>query len=207
MENVRIAQQQYRESGHKMNQKPSMIKTIVMIGVCLMMLGCSNTGNAKERPAYNAGMYYPKSPEEIRQSIQSYLNAVRGNVITQKPFGIISPHAGYPYSGPVAAYGFTALKDHQYDAVIIVSPCHVDYFNFASIYNGDAYLTPLGKLSVEKTIAEQLQTSDKRVQISSKGHGPGMNGRAEHSLEVQLPFIQYALGDIPIVPIVLGTMD
>ena len=111
-----------------------------------MMPGCSNTGNAKERPAYNAGMYYPKSPAEIRQSIQNYFDAVELAKVPEKPFGIISPHAGYPYSGPVAAYGFTAIKNHQYDAVIVISPCHVDYFNFASIYDGDAYLTPLGKL-------------------------------------------------------------
>ena len=207
MENARIVQQQFRESGRSMKQKPSTFKTIVIIGACLMMFGCSNTGNAKERPAYNAGMYYPKSPEEIRQSIQSYFNAVRMDINSQKPFGIISPHAGYPYSGPVAAYGYTTLKNHEYDAVIVISPCHVDYFNFASIYDGDAYLTPLGKLVVNKSIAEQLQTSDKRVQISSKGHITGMNGRTEHSLEVQLPFIQIVLGDVPIVPIVLGTMD
>jgi len=190
-----------------MTQKPSNIKIITMIGVCLMIFGCSNTGNAKERPAYNAGMYYPESPTEIRQSIQSYFNTVQGDINPQKPFGIISPHAGYPYSGPVAAYGFTAPKNHQYDAVIVISPCHVDYFEFASIYDGDAYLTPLGKLQVEKLIAKELQTDDNRIRISSKGHVIGMNGRAEHSIEVQLPFIQIVLGDVPIVPIVLGTMD
>lgn len=178
-----------------------------MIGACLMMLGCSNTGNAKERPAYNAGMFYPKSPAEIRHSIQNYFDTVELKTGPYKPFGIISPHAGYPYSGPVAAYGFTAVKNHQYEAVVVISPCHVDYFDFASIYDGDAYLTPLGKLKVDKSIAKKLQTDDKRVQISSKGHVIGMNGRAEHSLELQLPFIQIALRDVPIIPIVLGTMD
>lgn len=207
MENVRIVQHQFQEFGHRMKQKPSIFKTIAIIGVCLMMFGCSNTGNAKERPAYNAGMFYPASPVEIRQSIQDYLEAVKLVPLSQKPFGIISPHAGYPYSGPVAAYGFTAIKNHRYDAIIIISPCHVDYFEFASIYNGDAYLTPLGKLFIEKTIAKELQTDDNRVRISSKGHEIGMNGRAEHGIEVQLPFIQIILGDVPIIPIVLGTMD
>ncbi|MDO9549047.1 MAG: AmmeMemoRadiSam system protein B [Candidatus Marinimicrobia bacterium] len=190
-----------------MKQNSTNFKTLAMIGACLMMLGCSNTGNAKERPAYNAGMFYPKSPVEIRHSIQNYFDAVELKTVLNKPFGIISPHAGYPYSGPVAAYGFTALKNHHYDAVVVISPCHVDYFNFASIYDGDAYLTPLGKLVVDKSITKKLQTDDKRVQISSKGHVIGMNGRAEHSLEVQLPFIQIALGDVPVVPVVLGTMD
>ncbi len=172
-----------------------------------MMIGHTKSGSAQDRPAYNAGMYYPKYPNEIRQSLQGYLDAVKLPESIAKPFGIISPHAGYPYSGPVAAYGFTAIKNHQYDAVVVISPCHVDYFNFASIYDGDSYMTPLGKVTVDKALAKELQTNDKLVKFSNKGHVTGMNGRAEHSLEIQLPFIQMTLGDVPIVPIVLGTMD
>lgn len=181
-------------------------KTIITMGVCAMLLGCNQTGNAKERPAYNAGLFYPKSETEIRQAIEKYLAAVQGEISPRKPFGVIVPHAGYPYSGPVAAYSYAAVKGHSYDAVIVISPCHIDYFDFASIYDGDAYLTPLGKLSVEKTIAQKL-ASGNAVQISAKGHGIGLSGRAEHSLEVQLPFLQMVLEETPIVPIVLGTME
>lgn len=172
-----------------------------------MLFACIKTGNAKERPAYSAGLFYPNSAAEIRQTVDKYLAAVRGKIPTPKPFAVIAPHAGYPYSGPVAAYSYAAVKGHSYDAVVVISPCHVDYFDFAAIYDGDAYLTPLGKLSVEKTIAQKLAAAGKEVQVSSKGHGIGMGGRAEHSLEVQLPFLQIVLGNIPIVPIVIGTLD
>ena len=173
----------------------------------MLLLGCADNGVAKDRPAYNAGMFYPKDPKELHQSIQKYLENAGVTIPAQKPFGIISPHAGYPYSGPVAAYGYKTIQTFDYDAVVVISPCHVDYFEFASIYDGDAYITPLGKMPVDKSMAKKLTTGDKRIRISSKGHITGMNGRAEHSLEVQLPFIQMTLGNIPIVPIVLGTMN
>jgi len=180
---------------------------IIILGVSVMMIECSKTGNAKDRPAYNAGMFYPKNPQELSQTVQNYLNNSEIDQISGKPFGLIAPHAGYPYSGPVAAYGYAQLKGRSYDAVIVISPCHVDYFPFASIYSGDSYTTPLGKLSVDKAIAKELVTTNKYILLSTKGHDIGQTGRAEHSLEVQLPFIQETLGDVPIVPIVLGNMD
>jgi len=185
----------------------TFLKKCIIIGGSMILLGCSDQSVAKDRPAYNAGLFYPKDPHEIRVAITQYLKQADIQSPQQKPFGIICPHAGYPYSGPVAAYSYKAVQNFQYDAVIVISPCHVDYFEFASIYDGDSYETPLGSLKVDKSIARQMVSDDKFVRISSKGHGIGMNGRAEHSIEVQLPFLQMTLGNLPIVPIVLGTMN
>lgn len=192
----------------KMKSKPfSKHLNILAILMGLYIMSCSTPSDAQDRPAYNAGMFYPKNPRELRQSIQNYLNDPEIDQLPGKPFGLISPHAGYPYSGLVAAYGFAQLKGKSYDAVVVISPCHVDYFPFASVYNGESYTTPLGKLPVEKSITEKLIKSSKLIRMSDKGHNIGMAGRAEQSLEVQLPFIQETLGEIPIVPIVLGSMD
>ena len=191
-----------------MKSKPfSKHLNILAILMGLYIMSCSTPSDAQDRPAYNAGMFYPKNPRELRQSIQNYLNDPEIDQLPGKPFGLISPHAGYPYSGLVAAYGFAQLKGKSYDAVVVISPCHVDYFPFASVYNGESYTTPLGKLPVEKSITEKLIKSSKLIRMSDKGHNIGMAGRAEQSLEVQLPFIQETLGEIPIVPIVLGSMD
>ena len=173
-----------------------------------MMIGCSKTGNAKDRPAYNAGMFYPKDPQELRADINSYLADAGKAVISQKPFGLISPHAGTPYSGPVAAYGYTLVRDQKYEAVVIVAPCHVDYFSFASIYDGDAYRTPLGRVPVAKALAQELVSENRLIQFSSRGHVvSSMSGRADQSIEVQVPFLQIVLKDTPIIPIIIGSMD
>jgi len=173
-----------------------------------MMIGCSKTGNAKDRPAYNAGMFYPKDPQELRADINSYLADAGQAVISQKPFGLISPHAGTPYSGPVAAYGYTLVRDQKYEAVVIVAPCHVDYFSFASIYDGDAYRTPLGRVPVAKALAQELVSENRLIQFSSRGHVvSSMSGRADQSIEVQVPFLQIVLKDTPIIPIIIGSMD
>jgi len=182
-----------------------MTKGVIIMTLILSMI--TDISPAQERPAYNAGAFYPANPAEITSLITAYLKNAGAKTLPQKPFGIIVPHAGYIYSGPVAAYAYREVKDQEYDAVIVLAPCHVEYFPFAAIYPGDAYLTPLGKVAVDKKLAAQCVTADKLVKLATEGHLSQRFGRAEHSLEVQLPFLQIVLPNTPIVPIVIGTHD
>ncbi len=162
---------------------------------------------ADERPAYNAGTFYPAKAPEITSQITEFLKNAGTASLSSKPLGIIVPHAGYVYSGAVAAHAYREIKNQNYDAVIILAPCHVEYFPFAAIYPGEAYLTPLGKVLIDKQLAAECVTSDGLVKFANQGHLSRKFDRSEHSLEIQLPFLQIVLPNTPIVPIVIGTQD
>ncbi|HSG28481.1 MAG TPA: AmmeMemoRadiSam system protein B, partial [Candidatus Krumholzibacterium sp.] len=152
-----------------------------------------------------AGQFYPSDPSELRSLVASLLNEASGETGPGwEIVSLIAPHAGYVYSGAVAARGFGLLKKGQFDKVIVISPCHVDYFPFASIYDGDAYRTPLGEIRIDKTLCEKIAACSDLVMTGDRGHATGRGGRGEHSLEVQLPFLQVALGEFGLVPIVMG---
>jgi AmmeMemoRadiSam system protein B len=112
---------------------------------------------------------------------------------------MIAPHAGYLYSGGVAAYGYRQLMEKEYDIVVVIAPSHTVYFNKISVYNGDFYQTPLGEIPVAQDFAWEMSERNPKIELSGLGH----DGE-EHSLEVQLPFLQHVLGDFKLVPIVMG---
>jgi len=118
--------------------------------------------------------------------------------------GLMVPHAGYVYSGQIAAYGYKLIEGTPIRSAVVVSPSHMEFFQFASVFSGDAYETPLGILPVDRTLIDKIISDDGLVQRSDRGHLQDHLPQREHALEVQLPFLQSALGDISIVPIVMG---
>jgi AmmeMemoRadiSam system protein B len=145
-----------------------------------------------------AGMFYEKSPAELRKNIDEMLNRVRLPKIEGIVRAVVSPHAGYMYSGFTAAHVFKLLEGRKYDCVVVVGPSHREYFNGISIYSGDEYETPLGKVPIDHEVRSELLYKEKNIVASVAGH------RAEHSLEVQLPFLQCVLEKFSIVPIIMG---
>ncbi|MEG8946357.1 AmmeMemoRadiSam system protein B [Rosettibacter firmus] len=148
-----------------------------------------------------AGMFYPSSPSKLREEIQILLDTSKLSENIDNILGIIAPHAGYIYSGKTAAYAYNAIKGKNYNTVIIISPSHREYFAGISIYNGDAYKTPLGEVPINKNISSQLTAGSKIIFEGIQGH------RAEHAVEVQIPFLQTVLENFSIVPIVLGDQN
>ncbi|PKL82646.1 MAG: AmmeMemoRadiSam system protein B [Ignavibacteriae bacterium HGW-Ignavibacteriae-3] len=145
-----------------------------------------------------AGMFYPSSSVKLREEIQLLLDANKPREKYQNIFGIVSPHAGYVYSGRTAAIAYNTIADKSYKTVIIISPSHKEYFPGVSIYSGDAYKTPLGSVSLNKEMIAGLTSGEKFIFEGMNGH------RGEHALEVQLPFLQMVLKDFSIIPIVMG---
>lgn len=178
-----------------------------MVIIMLLTLFGFESADGQNRAPAAAGTFYPADVRTLTVQIKQYLNAAGEKQLPNKPRVLISPHAGYVYSGPVAAYGYKELKDEQYEAIVIISPSHVEYFEFAAIYSGDTYETPLGKISVAKDLSRQLPTSDGLVRLADNGHTSRRFERGEHALEVQLPFLQIVQPNTPIIPIILGTMD
>jgi len=171
--------------------------------------GTAKEGNFKmektRKPAV-AGQFYPDNPMALSKELSGYFKNARKEPIPGKIVALISPHAGYMYSGQVAAYTYKLLEGFSYETVVVISPSHVAYFPGAAVYNGGAYQTPLGIIPVDTTLAGEIASVNKRVFLSDQGHG--FSGqRGEHAIEVQLPFLQLVLGKFKLVPIVIGNQD
>ena len=157
----------------------------------------------KVREAGVAGGFYPADPKELAAMIDEMLAKATPPAIKEPILAAVAPHAGYQYSGPVAAYTYAALKGRKFSRVVVIAPSHYESFDFTSVYEGDAYQTPLGTVQVDKVFARQLAKMSSTMRLSSRGHDPTSAG-AEHAIEVQLPWLQRVLGNFELVPVVMG---
>ncbi len=148
-----------------------------------------------------AGSWYPGQPQTLRGDIETYFRNVPDREIPGRVIGIVAPHAGYVYSGQVAAHAYNLIRDASYEKVIVISPSHRMHFDGVAIWRGAGYETPLGVTPVDQELAEALLAADGPVAEIPAAHAQ------EHSLEIQLPFLQVALGDFTFVPLVMGTQD
>ncbi|MDD5227485.1 MAG: AmmeMemoRadiSam system protein B [Methylococcales bacterium] len=144
-----------------------------------------------------AGTFYPANPEVLQKLLNTYLNAVKST--TKIPKAIIVPHAGYIYSGEVAASAYARLKADadKIKRVVLVGPSHHVYFEGLAVSHANFFNTPLGGIPVD-TIAIQNLLTLPFVGYDDEAHA------LEHSLEVQLPFLQTVLKDFKLIPIVVG---
>ena len=155
------------------------------------------------RPAVFAGQWYPAGEEELARLVDGYLNDVKGLPKAEgRLIGIVSPHAGFVFSGPVAGYGYRLLKEsgQSVKTVILVGPSHHSPLGGVSVNNVQDYRTPLGVLENDKELANLIITaSDGAFRFLPQAHAQ------EHSLESQLPFLQRSLpSGFKIVPILLN---
>ena len=147
-----------------------------------------------------AGSWYPGDKEKLTGLIQDLLKNARLPELAGSPFGIISPHAGIQFSGQAAAWGFKTLQGKKIKRVILMGPSHYTYMKGLSTSGVDAYETPLGNIKVDQDISDALY----RLPLFQ---GPRSAELREHSLEMQLPFLQVVLGDFMLVPLVVGEMS
>lgn len=166
--------------------------------VLVLLLSFSAAAAEKVRSAAVAGAFYPAGARELAATVDAYLAQAKPPAVPT-PIALAAPHAGYPYSGPVAAYSYALLKGRKIDRVVVIAPSHSERFDFSSVYNGAAYQTPLGRVPVDTAFAAKLAAAGGSIRLSGKGHNSG-----EHSLEVQLPFLQRTLGQFKLVPVVMG---
>jgi AmmeMemoRadiSam system protein B len=154
--------------------------------------------NPVREPAVS-GMFYPDNPAVLRKDIEDYIRSAIVPDMKECIVGIISPHAGYIYSGKVAAHAYKTIAKKPYDSVILIGPAHRAYFNGAALWNKGSFKTPLGRVDIDEDVAMEIIRTGGIIKTSLDTH------RGEHSLEVQLPFLQTVLDGFKIVPIVMGT--
>ncbi|MDZ7725877.1 MAG: AmmeMemoRadiSam system protein B [candidate division KSB1 bacterium] len=156
------------------------------------------------RPAYCAGTFYPADPDDLKGMVHTFLEQVSIKSSSEPVAGLISPHAGYPYSGPTAAVAYSQLQGREIKNVLVCSPSHMTPITGVSIFDGDYYETPLGRVPVNQEKAKELAAFADELTCSSVGHLADATGGAEHALEVQLPFLQQVLQDWTLIPLVFN---
>ena len=153
---------------------------------------------AKVRPAAVAGSFYPADPIELRRMIEGFLSQVQLDA-APAPKAMIAPHAGYIFSGPIAASAYAQLASARsvIKRVILIGPSHFVPFAGLAAAGAEAFATPLGLVPVDTETVGRLCALP-QVTLLDAAHA------REHSLEVQLPFLQVLLADFQIVPLVVG---
>lgn len=155
----------------------------------------------KIRPAAVAGMFYPADPRELKRDVSAYLSAVEPDHALQAKDikAIIAPHAGYIYSGPVAAsvYHYLAEIKSQIDNVVLIGPSHRVPLLGLATSSADYFNTPLGNIPINRQMTNELNALPFVTELD-RAH------MMEHSLEVHLPFLQMTLGEFQLIPVVAG---
>jgi MEMO1 family protein len=153
------------------------------------------------RKSVIAGTWYPGNPKVLRADVEDFFLNAPDVIIDGSIRGLIVPHAGYVYSGQVAAVAYKMVRGKTFDAVLVLGPSHRTFFHGVSIYNRGGYETPLGLVPVDAALANDIMSESEMISPIPAAHSQ------EHSLEIQLPFLQRALGEFRFVPLVMGEQD
>jgi MEMO1 family protein len=176
--------------------------------VCFLLCGfpaaVAMGENAPHKDVRNpvlAGTWYPGNPEVLRQTIADYLSKANLPGLEGKVVTTIVPHAGYAYSGQVAAYSYNLLQRAAPKLVFLIGPSHRVGFRGFSVSQYSGYKTPLGVAPVNQDVAKKLLSINPQMKWVPQAD------QQEHSLEIQIPFLQTVLKDFHIVPIIMGEQD
>jgi len=159
-----------------------------------------NCESKEYRTSPHAGTWYPGKEKELRDQIKTFLQdvnvPVHGDVV-----GLVSPHAGYVFSGPVAAFSYKTIEGLKFDDIVVIGPSHYHGFSGASVDTMNGRTTPLGIVEFDLDLAHRIINQDKRIKYDPNAHSQ------EHSVEIQIPFLQVVQKNFGLVEIVMGTQD
>ena len=171
----------------------------LIVSVMFMMISCF-AENGKIIVSPLAGSWYGGTKDSLEKEIKSMMGNLDSSAKI-KPFAFIMPHAGYAYSGKTAAFAVPYMKGHGFERVVILAPSHRAAISNAACLSGvDKFRTPLGDIAVDSAFEEKL-LENKLFFRNAALHQP------EHSAQIEIPFIQYALGNVKIVPVIVGRLD
>jgi AmmeMemoRadiSam system protein B/AmmeMemoRadiSam system protein A len=182
----------------------SMNKIMTITALVFFILGCGEAKEQTVRTPRFAGAFYPGDSLTLAQTVDQLLDHTQKINLSQPILGLIAPHAGYVYSGHVAAQSYIMLKNRPIERIVVLSPSHITHFRGVSVYAGDAYQTPLGLIQIDQAFSDNLCLQSPLIKRSNQGHDTPLTSRGEHALEVQLPFAQRVLKKFTLVPIIMG---
>jgi len=153
------------------------------------------------RESVIAGSWYTGNARALQTQIEGFLADVPKAEDGGRLVALISPHAGYVYSGPVAAHAYKLLQGRSFDTVVVVAPSHHTAFRGVSVYDQGGYRTPLGLVPLDMEFIAALKAADSKIRYVPEAH------EKEHALEIQLPFLQTVLPGFKLVPLVMGDQE
>ena len=182
---------------------------LLTFAVTCFLITQFSSGNAMGQKALDrdvrspvlAGTWYPGNPEALRQAVGDYLSRANPIDAEGKVVTLIVPHAGYVYSGQVAAYSYKLLQRSAPKTVFLIGPSHRVGFRGISVSQVSGYKTPLGVAAVDQDLAKKLLSTNPQMKWIPQADAQ------EHSLEIQIPFLQSVLKEFHIVPILMGEQD
>lgn len=184
------------------------------IFIFLIILGLIFLGEDKQKPSFSgmeggtsvrkpavAGSFYPSPSDILKQKVNQFLEQAEIPEISGYIKAAIVPHAGYDYSGWVAAYVYQAIRQLESPTIILIGPSHQYYLQGIAIDGNDEWETPLGRVAIDKELRDRLIKENSLFKINSAAH------EKEHCLEVQLPFLQTIFSDFKILPILVNDLS
>jgi len=190
MENVNFVERQLKVFG-------SSLKIFLIAAVSFHLSAFSCFAQDIKKPNV-AGAFYPDNPQELSSILDNLFSKANPEPVKGKILVLISPHAGYGYSGQTAAFGYKLIKNIDYKTIIIIGTSHYYGFSGVAVYPKGFFRTPLGDLEVDKDFAQKLLDKKDNIVFQPQAF------EKEHSVEVQLPFLQKSFAKFMIVPIVMG---
>jgi len=178
-----------------------MFKRVLKYYILFFLIASVSLSAAEPRKPAVAGGFYPANADELRSTITSFLNKVPPQEVPGELIGLIAPHAGYIYSGEIAAYSFKQLENKEFDTIIILGLAHHYPIGKSIAVSSVPYQTPLGIVATDAELVRQLVAANPIIKDIPLAHA------GEHSLEVELPFLQMVLDDFKIVPILIQEYD
>ncbi|MFA5160241.1 MAG: AmmeMemoRadiSam system protein B [Candidatus Omnitrophota bacterium] len=173
---------------------------IIMLCFCVLSAIQSLASSDIKEPNV-AGQFYPSDKVVLKQTIEKFLAEAHPSSIQGDIFSLIEPHAGYEFSGPTAAFGYKSIQGRHYKTVVVIGPAHFFPFAGISIYPQGKFHTPLGDLDIDSGFAAKLIDPKAKTAFIPQAF------EKEHSVEIQLPFLQVVLSNFRIVPVVIGDTD
>jgi AmmeMemoRadiSam system protein B len=185
-----------------------MVVTMKPFFIAVLFLSCLSAAlppahgrDEGAREPILAGSWYPGSPEKLRAVVSDYLAKADPPAVNGQIIAMVVPHAGYVYSGQVAAFAYKLIQEGDFKRVVLIGPSHRVPFRGISVNRQSAYRTPLGVVPVDQALANALLGESSEMTWVPQAHA------YEHSLEIQIPFLQVVLKDFQIVPILMGQQD
>lgn len=170
---------------------------LTLLMFVFMMQESSRSDDFLKKPNV-AGQFYSNNPQTLSRRIDSFFQDAKNPVVSKNIGVLLVPHAGYDYSGLIAAQGFKAVSRKKVKTIVILAASHHFGFDGASVYAQGHFETPLGLIAVDQEFSKQLIEQDAHTTFDAKIF------EREHSLEVEIPFIQKTFADVKIVPVLFG---
>jgi AmmeMemoRadiSam system protein B/AmmeMemoRadiSam system protein A len=179
--------------------------TLTCAGLLVSPIACAapdaGANEERVRPPAVAGQFYPGDPVKLEAAVKAFLSAAEPPA-GPRPVALVAPHAGYIYSGQIAADAYRQAMGHEYDLVVILGTNHTSrMLTGISVYDGKGYRTPLGLAEIDREVVARLIAADDAFGFSPSAH------EREHSVEVQVPFVQVLFPGVKIVTAIVGRPD